>query len=188
MRLIIVIVAVCLLSGCSFSFNALPKACCLQEGFPTNEAKASHARLMDIDFVKGDNTLSMRVQLEVQEQKTVLVGFTPFGTRSFTLVQEGYSYSTDIARFAQMPIEPIEILCQLRLVLTSTEELQRCCGSSWSVTEQGDRSRGRIFHQKGQERIKIAYKKLAKEQLSATLLNKSKGYQLSVQTLDYYEL
>lgn len=65
----------------------------------------------------GEREFTFHCLLEVDPQRLVLVGMTPFHTRAFTIELSDEELSIDVSPGAQLPAEPSRILADLQLAL-----------------------------------------------------------------------
>lgn len=107
-----------------------------------------------VDARYGDKTYSFHCLLEVDRERLVLVGMTPFNTRAFTLTLQDEQLSIDVAPGAQLPAEPSRILADLQLALWPNPTV-RGLDLVLFQTKQGDM--GREFKRGETPILRIVY-------------------------------
>lgn len=179
------IVLVASLCGCAASFRPLPKRYCLSKKSVLALAK-HEAVLFNIKYLADDKELTFRALLEPQDDRLVFVGFTPFGTRWFTLTQQDTHYTTELTPFPPIPIKPIEILGNYRLAFTTLNDLKQDCNRLYAANEIIEESNIRYIKKDEQELKRIEYRTNSSGKGGAIITDNMKSYRLVLQILDYY--
>lgn len=86
-----------------------PKTDCLVEPVPVSELPTDLRTQGTVHVRARETSLSHRIALERQAEVLVLVGFTPFGTRAFTVRQTGGEFEVDDFVGSRMGVDPLWI-------------------------------------------------------------------------------
>jgi hypothetical protein len=108
-----------------------------------------------VDARYGDRSFSFHCLLEVDAQRLVLVGMTPFNTRAFTLELTDEEFTVDIAPGAQLPAEPSRILADLQLALWP--DIVGLRGLEPRVVQNDRGEVQRVFLRGGEPVIQVTY-------------------------------
>lgn len=130
-----------LISGCSslpFSNDAIPH--CPVALVPSQELDPGLRMQLRFHVTTPETSLRVETSLEVQDGKLVVAGFTPFGTRAFTITQSGSEIEV-VEQFGRNEgVRPVLILDALHraLLLPSGSETPRQWGGEWVEEQRTD--------------------------------------------------
>ncbi|NVK22240.1 MAG: DUF3261 domain-containing protein [Kangiellaceae bacterium] len=118
-------------------------------------------------------------QLEIDQQRIILVGLTPSGTRLFTIISDGNTVQADGFKAVVEQIKPEYLLADMQIALWPQQIIQAAVQAE-SVS---------IKHNTDSRILMVSKKPLIEINYSDILVYKhlERGYQISIQTLSSEE-
>lgn len=114
------------LTACMTTVPLLPPYCSQM----SEQTKGPQTQVLQIKYLSEVIDENFITQIEKQKEETVFVGITLLNTRWFVVRKKGLSYAVEKALFPPMPFNPLELICDIELLLGA------CVNSSWHEDAQ----------------------------------------------------